>query len=274
MADRQPVIGDKDLPHFTVFADESGTVPPYRCFGIGCVILPDTDVEELNQLFGELSRTHGLVGELRWKKIGSSHGPMNMAIDLLKTFLARGWRYSAIMVWKEKYRNWKLDGQETAFYKMYNQLLTDRVRRVAGHYTVHFDDRSDAYDKNDEVMHIVSNHMLRQCKVKGNLNSVTKRDSRESPGIQVADLFTGAITASHNLYLDPAADVNGGKRILIDRLASILGWQDLASDTFPEETFNIWNFPWKEYRNCPGSRSIAPKMSVQYVASEELQESG
>ncbi len=99
---------------------------------------------------------------------------------------------------------------------------------------------------------------------------MAKENSREFPGIQVADVFTGAITASHNLYLDPTAEVNAGKRLLIERLAAVLGWEDLATDTFPQSQFNIWNFPWEDYRNRPGSKDIVPNLTVPYVAMKEI----
>ena len=72
-------------------------------------------------------------------------------------------------------------------------------------------------------------------------------DSKLTPGIQVADMLTGAITAAHNLHEKPGLQIAPGKRLLIKRLAAVLGWTDLRFDTYPTSVFNIWHFP-TEYR--------------------------
>jgi len=47
--------------------------------------------------------------------------------------------------------------------------------------------------------------------------------SHDYPGIQVADMMTGAVAASHRLFLNPATSFNPGKRLAIARMASVLG---------------------------------------------------
>lgn len=73
--------------------------------------------------------------------------------------------------------------------------------------------------------------------------------------IQFCDIITGAVNASHNLILDQKYSINNGKRELIKEFASLLGWDDLCYDTYPNNILNIWQFPI-EYRAYSGSKEI------------------
>ncbi len=255
---------------YTVFADESGTSPDYKCFGIGCLILPSGRVQEFNSRFSTLSHQHGSQGELRWTKIKRNHGAMNLGLDMMQLLLTEEWRFSVIVVLKSAYRKWRAGNEEEAFYTIYTLLLKDRVKKVVGEYEVFFDDRSDAYEKQDEVVQIISNHMLRRVAAKGAITVMKKGDSKILPGIQVADLLTGAVTAAHNKFLDPRFMLAPAKKLMIERLASQIGWDDLVYDSYPEDAFNIWNFPEKEYRARPRSRRVMAGGKPDYIRLEDL----
>lgn len=75
--------------------------------------------------------------------------------------------------------------------------------------------------------------------------------------------------AAHHRYLSPTAELNHGKRLLISRLAQMLGWDDLKYDTYPGSKLNVWQFP-RESRADPATRSITLSDSVPYVTSEDL----
>jgi hypothetical protein len=85
----------------------------------------------------------------------------------------------------------------------------------------------------------------------------------------VPEYATGAINTAHNRYLNPEIQINSGKKLLINKLSSMLGWDDLCYDTFPSEDFNIWHFP-EEYRATPATKHINYSSSIPYITAEEL----
>jgi hypothetical protein len=107
------------------------------------------------------------------------------------------------------------------------------------------------------------------------LRSVAWGESATDPGIQAVDMITGAIVASHNLGLSSARPLNPGKRLLITRLASTLGWPDLFCDTYPNTKFNIWHFPddkkgSSQWRAIPESRAAVFRADVAHVRWEDI----
>src|SRR6188474_505986 len=67
----------------------------------------------------------------------------------------------------------------------YTFLLRHAASLRPGDFDVAIDDRSDSYDKRDEVMEIVSNRMLRNLQADSSISRVTKNDSKLLPGLQV-----------------------------------------------------------------------------------------
>ncbi len=253
---------------YCVFADESATDAGPPCYGIGGLVVPMGRLRRFNEyVVGKLAQ-HGVVGEARWKKVGSSHGLINFAIELWRDILHHPTvRFSAIVVHKGLYRKWAAD-QEEAFYTTYTFLLRHAAKLRPGEFEVFIDNRCDSYDKRDEVLEIVSNHMLRGLEA-DSLVHVTKEDSKLLPGLQVADLLTGAITHAHAMSLKPGTEINVGKQILIERMARVAGWNDLYCDTMPNSAMNIWHFP-REWRATPETRTVAPNHSVSFVTAAEL----
>jgi hypothetical protein len=57
--------------------------------------------------------------------------------------------------------------------------------------------------------------------------------------------------------------------LLISRLASVLGWDALYYDTWPNKRFNIWHFPPDSGWRGP-TRHVRPNYTVEYVSPSEL----
>lgn len=256
---------------YIIFADESGINPDYHCYSIGALVIPTDELKNFNIQFNELIKKHGVVGEVKWKKISTSYGQINFGIDILKAIVKLNYKYSIIVVKKPDYRKWQKN-QEEGFYTTYCLLIYDRLRfsKTGQDHLVYIDHRSDSYDKQDEVVEIITNRMLNQIRSKSKLIEVQKTNSQLYPGIQVVDIITGAINAAHNRYLNPGMQLNKGKQILIDRLSNILGWDDLCYDTYPDEEFNIWNFPWETYRATPATKKIIYDFSVPLLSRGDL----
>ena len=254
-----------------LFSDESGIHPGFRCYGIGLLTIPTSSLDAFNGWFEKLRDQHGVQGEVKWKKVGNSHGLSNFGIDLLKAVLRKKARFELMVVKKDVYRKWRRRNEEKAFYLSFTFLLRHRLDLGNADYTVLMDDRSDRYSKQHEVVEKVTNYMASQIDAQGRLTRVSKADSRHYPGIQAADMLTGAITSAHNQYLHPQAGISPGKQLLIDRLASVLGWDALHYDTYPEDKFNIWHFP-EEWRADPATKRIQPNYGIPFVTADELEE--
>ncbi len=254
------------------FADESGTGPEFACYAIGVLSFAAERLEHFTRVFGELRQRHGVVGEFKWSKLSNSHGPINMTLDWMDRILrSRTASYDVIVVHKAQYQRWAARGanRESAFYLTYTYLLRHIARRSRGITQVYIDDRSDAYALQHEVVETVGNRMLAQLQSTGRLGSVTRAPSSESPGIQVADVLTGAFEAAHQRHLVSSTQLNAGKRLAIARLARLLGWDDLKYDTYPHPKLNVWHFP-QEFRATPQTRSLDLVRPVPYVTKEDL----
>lgn len=269
LAGTQPESHEASAPApSTVFADESGTSSKHDWYGIGALVIRDEKLKRFETWLNGLKTTYGVGGELKWKDINTSYAPINLAIDLLTGLLKSSAHYATIVVHKASYRHWR-DDPEKAFYMTYTQLLRDQARVRKGEYRLFFDGRDDHYKKQDEVVEIVTNNMLRKAARGSHVTDVSKVNSKLVLGVQAADVLTGAIVASHNLWLNPGRQINGGKRLLISRLARVLGWPDLCCDTYPNSPFNIWHFP-REWRARPETRQVHPDHTVPHVSAAEM----
>lgn len=257
---------------YSVFADESGTHATDRCYGIGALVVATEKLDEFNRYFAGLKEQHHVGKDAGWVDVQTSYGDMNLCLDLLKAVLkSRSVSYSVIVVKKDIYFRWRED-KEDAFWVTYKQLLVDRARLKPGEFTVTIDPRSDRYPKHDEVLEIIGNHALAKVPGGGHLREVNKGDSKVDFGIQAVDFLTGAVVAAHNVYLNPARSIHAGKSLLIEKIAAVLGWNDLVCDTFPsEKKFNIWHFPQEGWRGTPRTAEVKPNFDVPSVTREELE---
>lgn len=252
------------------FADESGTDGHSQCYAIGAVSVPTEQRDEFERTVIELRERHGCVGEAKWTRVRNSHGQINFVLDCLDLVLTSpGITFDAIVVRKSLYRNWQggPSQQEVAFYKTYTYLLRHIVRRLQDTAHVYIDERSDRYGRRDEAMHTIGNHMLAQLASAGRLGAVTRVRSHDSPGVQLADVLTGAINTGHLIRIQTLA-IHPGKHLALERLSAQLGWPHLGHDTYPHPKFNIWHFP-QEFRGP--SRDPGVRVAVPYATAADLQ---
>jgi hypothetical protein len=253
------------------FADESGIDGRSSCYSIGAVSVDADRVDAFQEFFKSKLRQHGVQGEAKWTRVRMGHGLINFALDALSSILrSDSASFDIIVVNKSLFRNWtlRLVTKETAFYQTYTYLLRHIVSRAKVTADVYIDDRSDAYAKRHEVVEKIGNNMLQKLANKGRLGTVCKVPSSQYVGIQIADLLTGAINAAHSLRLNPRLPIHPGKRLAIERLAEMLGWDDLCYDTMPSDKFNIWHFPI-EYRSFPKTKNLELDV-IRYVSSVDL----
>lgn len=255
------------------YCDESGTSANSRCYSIGVITVPESEQDTFEEWIANLKTGHGVNDELKWHKIRKGHGAINCALDLLYGIAkSQSWTYDAIVVHKELYINWQGNAQqlETAFYKTYIQLLRHVASRTKGATKVLIDNRVDSYRKQHEVVETIGNRMLTRLESKGRLESVQKVDSKQNPGIQAVDIITGAVNSAHQRFVTPDLKMHNGKHVAIERLACLLGWDDLCYDTWPDPRINIWHFPI-QYRAVPATKRYTVAGNVPYVAASDLE---
>lgn len=233
------------MPTHLVFADESGTDSECPCYSIGALAVPARLQDDFVAAFNSLRERHHVIHEVKWNRVGNTYGMINFALDWMHLIQRTPLTYNAIVVMKAAYRKWSAPAanREEAFYTTYTLLTNHLACSRQGNYKVYIDRRPDRYPKHDEAMEVIANHMLARAASRSNIELVEKSDSKLVPGIQIADVLTGAINASHREYLDSSFRLLKGKRLLVDRLAQMLGWSALWYDTMPNAAFNIWHFP-------------------------------
>lgn len=255
---------------YIFYGDESGhNLKNYKVYGIGSFLIPKDQENRYNRVFNELAQKHNINKEVGWKTLNSSYNIINFGMDILRFILTTSASFTSIIVHKEFFRNWNSDriSREDAFYQTYTFLLRHSAKVLKATVTAKLDQKSDSYNKRCEVVEIIANNSLKESSAK--IISVQKVDSRHNVGVQVADLLTGAITASRNMYLNEDFKVNAAKALFISKLSQILGWETLHYDTYPESKFNIWHFP-EECRNNPETMNEYQRNRIPYVTKPDF----
>jgi uncharacterized protein DUF3800 len=254
------------------FADESGIDGKTDCYAIGVVSFDANCLDGFEEYFKSKLTSHGVQGEGKWTKVRWSHGLINFTLDALSSILrSHSASFDAIVVNTSLFRNWNSPfmTKEEAFYQTYTLLLRHIAKRANVPAEIFIDDRSDGYAKRDKMMENIGNNMLAQLATAGRLTDVRKVSSHDCVGVQVADLLTGAVNAAHARLLNTKTPLHSGKRLAIERLAEMIGWDDLCYDTMPSDKFNVWHFPI-EYRAVPRTRAVNPTTRVPYVSLIDL----
>lgn len=258
---------------YYVFCDESGISKGPACYTIAGFAIREDRLEAFNTYFHRRVERRGVEGEVKWQKVKKGANIMNVALDLTKaTLKSRSGKFATIAVKKATFHKWRSD-PESAFYMTYNYLLRDVLKLTREDCIVVMDEKSDAYGKQDEVVHRITNNMAAQVGRNGRVLSVSKNDSKLHPGIQFADILAGAVNAACDRHLrGPAAETHPGKELLMDRMAAVLGLPDLACDTWPSNSPNLWHFPHSPpgWRSSPSSENIVPNYRVRSISREEL----
>ena len=255
---------------YTLFADESGTSSVDKCFTIGCLLVPNDDLEKFEKYVLALIDKHNLPKdrELKWQRVKNSYGMINFLIDITLLILRSRASFICKVSWKQPYLNWHKNS-ETAFYKSYTMLMAYCGKMLKSNISAKIDNKSDSYDKHPEVVKTIANYNLKDRL--GSITDVEKCDSKSQLLIQIADLLTGAINSSHNLYLNPDLAIHAGKLLAISKIAECLGWDSLHYDTYPNASINIWHFPEREYRAKPETRKVIASRYVEYITKEQLE---
>ncbi len=251
------------------YADESGITKGCPCYTIGILTIPQDFLNEFNTHMDKLIANSGIKGELKWQKIRKSAGKLNLCIDIAKLVLSAPCSFHCIVVRKELYRKWH-QNEEEAFFTTYDFLLANSLKNRKSVATVRMDQKSTSYAKQDEVVKIISNHLIKKQTGTAVIKELSMEDSKQHLALQAVDILTGAVNTGHWLYIDSNAQVDLAKKIACKRIAMTLGWEKLVHDTMPNDEFNIWHFP-PEYRNTPSTQKVAIDLDVPSVSREQFE---
>jgi Protein of unknown function (DUF3800) len=188
----------QNLPTYNVYCDESrldlinSTISTNKYMVIGSIWIPRSHKEDIIRLVRAWKQRHSLSHrEIKWTQISRANIDKYLElIDLL--FDSEKCKYRAILIDARKidmrYHN---EDPEEAFYKMYYQLLCHPISRNHSYY-IYLDGKTNKVrNRVATLQHHLSKRTDGICKlseVQSSSNLIT----------QLADLFTGAISASAN----------------------------------------------------------------------------
>jgi len=226
-----------------ISCDESG-VGGQRFYGFGTLWMNWQRRGDFQALIREVKERHRYGCEMKWNDV--SGGVLRFYADLIDTFFKTRWLlFHCLVVEKAAVIKELHDGDlDLARRKHFTTLLLNKIRRAlktfperAQTFRVWVDPIASRYPKADEVVEIVTNHVLAKAFGKARtVDSVITKDSKETFSIQLCDVLLGAVVAAFEERV-----VSQGKLEVQRRIAGYLGWQDLRADTYPRERkFNVW----------------------------------
>src|SRR5262249_17426494 len=184
---------------------------------------------------------NGVRHEFKWSKVSSQKLAFYKA--LVEYFFKHPSLLFHCIVVRKEYVRLELHpgGYEQAQQKHLTLLLTNKIARAlkSRHrkFRVWVDRLPVAYSRANEVIEIISNHVLnRQFGKLHPVDKVIPHDSHETPTVQRCDVLLGAVMSAWQEEATSPAKVE-----LQRWIAEHLGWSDLRADTRPQDRkFNIW----------------------------------
>lgn len=229
-----------------ISCDESG-IDGQRYYGFGTLWMSWHRRGDFASLMRELRQLHRCPHELKWNKVSRQYSELYQ--NLVEEFFKTPWlSFHCLVVERAAVRRDLHRGDwDVARRKHFTMLLTNKILRrlkLAGEreqtFRIWVDPIASRYAKADEAVEVIANNVLARVFGKRRpVDHVITKDSRSTDSIQLCDVLLGAVMASWQ-----AKQATNEHKIGLGRcIARHLGWQDLRSDTGPEQRkFNIWYF--------------------------------
>ncbi len=253
--DDSDLAADPAYRNFLVYCDESGIDGQQSHVGFGSLWLPYEGRGRFTGLVNDVRIAHRYNDEIKWNKVRSANLPFYRA--LVDAFFKTPWLcFHAIVVRKRDIDMSRHDSKAEAYLKFFATFLANKIRRSAAlgrdrRYYVRVDPLPSSYAKEHEKERNIISSMIRSELGESPIEGLDVRDSKATPGIQLADLLIGATMAQFQ-----AQATAGHKEELCKHVARGLGWPDMSADTFPaERKFNIWYF----YDRRLGPRGVSSR---------------
>jgi Protein of unknown function (DUF3800) len=229
--------------HFLIYCDESG-VDGRHLVGFGSLWMTYERRGDFQQIWRDLHTAHFPPSEVKWHKVKAKTLPFFEAV--IDEFFQRNWlMFHCLLISKHEVDlSFHENDWDLACRKHFTNLLANKIKRFAApgkHYRIRVDPIHSRYAKADEAAEIILQNIMENApSLKGQhvIESVVTVDSKQSPGVQLADLLVGAVMAARR------GEATSSPKIAIQRqIAKHLGWSDLNADTMPHsKKFNIWRF--------------------------------
>ncbi len=227
--------------NYLVFCDESG-IDGQRYYGFGSLWMPHERRGDFAALISDLRARHRYTDEIKWTNV--TRRSEALCRELIDAFFRAKWlMFHALIVrrgYSKKASHKSFDEEKR---KRFAMLVAAKVKFFSGGdttkaYHVRVDPLPSRYDKADEAAFKIAGAQLKKALGISPLKTLHTRDSKETPGIQLADLLLGATLA------DWQEVATAPHKLRVRRhVAAQLGWGDLRADTHLREwKFNIWNF--------------------------------
>ncbi len=222
-----------------VFCDETGT---HTCdyFGWGSIWCPLDKTYDIDRALDRIMERAGERRELKW----TYGGRKNSRRDIVRWFFKTPWVcFQSFLVRKETMNVFsKGTSRSVAFKKLLCTMLTTQMKRFDAlpggprRFMVYVDEAGDSTRKMTErEFRILSAATQKRTDSDRDYISHYRRiDSRSRRGIQLADLFIGALRARWE------GSPRGNKGRTCEVIARHLGWKDLRGLTPPNLKFNVW----------------------------------
>lgn len=229
--------------NYLVCCDESG-MHGTQYYGFGSLWMPWERRGDFAAMLSDIQKQHRYRDEMKWNRIRDKNESFFAA--MVTAFFRTRWLMFHCLIVRKAYVNTALHGDDPhdlARRKHFAMLIQKKIEFFAGDdskkaYLVWVDRLPSRYSKADEAAEKIVGHSLERSLGASPLRRIATKDSRETPGIQLADLLLGAVVTAWNKETSGAAKTR--MRTLV---AKHLGWSELRGDTRPEEwKFNIWNF--------------------------------
>jgi hypothetical protein len=226
------------LVKFEVYCDESrpdlfaSKRSPARYLVIGSLWLPASHREDFKAALHGLRDRFAVGGEFKWTKVSPSRLDFYQA--LVDWFFDRGedLRFRCIAVDRDQVdlKLYHQNDQELGFYKFYYQLLHNWILDF-NEYAIFVDFKWNR--RRDRL------HVLRRCLDAANLSSKVERvqalRSEESVLVQLADVFTGAVSRR----LNPLSGTSPAKESTVSAIEGRLGYSIQATPR-SEQKLNVF----------------------------------
>src|SRR5262245_42192307 len=183
-----------------ISCDETG-MHGARFYGFGSLWMPWQRRGDFAALVQQLRDHHGYHTEIKWTKVKPYTA--DFYHDLVEEFFRTRWlSFHCVLVERQLVRRELHDGDlDLAQRKHFTMLLTNKVRRaLRAHpdreqtFRVWVDPLHSHYSKANEVVQIVSNHILKAASGRQEcVDGVYPHRSHDKPSIQLSDLLLGAV---------------------------------------------------------------------------------
>ena len=184
---------------FEVYCDESGlealTRKDAHLFtGIGGIWIPSEHRTTLKHGITAIKEKYNIKGELKWQKFSPSY--YDLYKEIIDFFFLSGYiRFRVVLIEAAKIDHIKFNNEdaELGFYKFYYQLLHHWIFDF-NQYNIFFDLK---VNRNKGRLHELKK-VLDNANLTSDIKQVQGLPSKQSLGIQLADVLTGLIVAKFN----------------------------------------------------------------------------